>query len=166
MKNYMGEQLQIFFGSGETAVVIACATSCSVNVDADSIDVSCKDTGRFGATIPGKISWSITSDALFLIPASGDTRMSYDKLMDKMISGEAIDVSWATVSNFDTQNSANATADADGHVFNATTKQTSAGDLYSGKAVVTSLQLTADNGALSTYSVTLSGKGKISKTTA
>ena len=87
--------------------------------------------------------------------------------MDSLISGEALDVSWASVSNFAEANAASdQNSDEDGNVFTATRQQTSAKDLYSGKAVVTSLQLTADNGALSTYSVTLAGKGKITKTTA
>ena len=163
----LGEQLQVFFGSGDTMNVIAAATSCAINVNADTIDVSSKDSGRYGSSIAGKISWDITSDALFFITESGDTRYSYNKLMDSLISGEALDVSWATVSNFDTANAASDNnADEDGNVFHSGRKQTSAKDLYSGKAVVTSLQLTADNGSLSTYSVTFAGKGKITKTTA
>ena len=163
MTNYMGEELQIFFGSGSSATVIACATSCSVNVDADTIDVSCKDTGRYGASKPGKISWTISSDALFTIPANGDTRYGYTKLMDALISGEKVRVSWGTVSGFSTYNSASYQADEDGHVFNENNVQKNNDDLYWGYATVGSLQLTADNGALSTYSVTLNGVGKINK---
>lgn len=163
MTNYMGEELQIFFGSGSSATVIACATSCSVNVDADTIDVSCKDTGRYGASKPGKISWTISSDALFTIPASGDTRYGYTKLMDALISGEKVRVSWGSVKNYATYNDASYQADEDGHVFNESNVQQNNDDLYWGYATVGSLQLTADNGALSTYSVTLNGVGKINK---
>lgn len=165
-KAMLGEQLQVFFGSGSSLNVIAAATSCSINVNADTIDVSSKDSGRYGSNIAGKVSWDISSDALFTIPSSGDSRYGYSKLMDSLISGEPLDVSWASVSNFAEANAASdQNADEDGNVFTATRQQTSAKDLYSGKAVVTSLQLTADNGALSTYSVTLAGKGKITKTT-
>ena len=166
-KPFMGEQLQVFFGSGSTLEVIAASTSCSINVNADTIDVSSKDSGRYGSNIAGKISWDVSADALFTIPSSGDSRYGYTKLMDSLISGEALDISWASVSNFAEANAASdQSADEDGNVFTATRKQTSAKDLYSGKAVVTSLQLTADNGSLSTYSVTFAGKGKITKTTA
>ena len=60
MKNYMGEELQLWIGTGETAHTLACATSLSVNVNADTIDVSCKDTGKFGASIAGKINWDFS----------------------------------------------------------------------------------------------------------
>ena len=75
MKNIMGERLQLWIGSGETANTLACATSLSVNVNADSIDVSCKDTGKFGASIAGKISWDISTDCLFVTEdVSGGTK--------------------------------------------------------------------------------------------
>lgn len=165
-KAMLGEQLQVFFGSGNSLNVIAASTSCSINVNADTIDVSSKDSGRYGSSLAGKVTWDISSDALFFVSESGDTRYCYEKLMDSLISGEALDVSWASVSNFAEANAASdQNADEDGNVFTAARQQTSAKDLYSGKAVVTSLQLTADNGALSTYSVTLAGKGKITKTT-
>lgn len=166
-KPFMGEQLQVFFGSGNTLEVIAASTSCSININADTIDVSTKDSGRFGSSLAGKVTWDISADALFMVSDSGDTRYSYEKLLDSLISGEPLDVSWATVSNFDTANAASDNnSDEYGNVFTPSRKQTSAKDLYSGKAVVTSLQLTADNGSLSTYSVTFAGKGKITKTTA
>ena len=38
-KPFMGEQLQVFFGSGSTLEVIAASTSCSININADTIDV-------------------------------------------------------------------------------------------------------------------------------
>ena len=71
MKNYMGEELQLWIGSGATAHTLACATSLSVNVNADTIDVSCKDTGKFGASIAGKINWDLSTDCLFVTEGEG-----------------------------------------------------------------------------------------------
>ena len=162
MNNIMGERLQLWIGSGETAHTLACATSLSVNVNADSIDVSCKDTGRYGASIAGKISWDLSTDCLFVTEdVSGGTKSNYAELMDALISGEPLTATWATVKNFDTANAAG--GDDDGHVFNKTTKAENADDLYWGKVVVTSVSLTADNGSLSTYSVSMAGKGAINK---
>lgn len=48
MANILGEQIQLFL-SGKT---LACATSCSVNISSDDIDVSCKDSAGFNSTIP------------------------------------------------------------------------------------------------------------------
>lgn len=156
----MGEQLQLWIGSGNTAHTLACATNLTVNINADSIDVSCKDTGKFGASIAGKINWDISTDCLFAT-ASGNTS-NYNTLVDAMISGTPLTATWAIVENYDTANAGG--GDEDGHIFNDETKAYSANNLYSGKVVITSIALTADNGSLSTYSVQMQGKGAINKT--
>ena len=145
----MGEKIQVFL-SGET---LACATSCSVNLSSDEIDVSCKDTAGFASTIPGKLSWTITSNNLFV---TGD----YTKLVDAMINKTVLTVCFATVANFDSATE----ADADGHRV-PQGGWTSANDLYEGKCTVSSIELTADNGAVATYSVTLNGHGALTKHT-
>lgn len=165
MKNIMGERLQLFIGEGDNAKTLACATNLSVQVDADSIDVSCKDTGKFSASIAGKISWSVTTDCLFVIEdeegGTGGHKSNYSELMDALINGTPLTATWSTVANFDTANAAG--GDEDGHVFNKTKKAEDGKDLYYGKVVITSLSLTADNGSLSTYSVSMAGKGAINK---
>ena len=161
MKNLMGEQLNLWIGSGETATTLACATSLSVNVNADSIDVSCKDTGRYGATIAGKISWDISTDCLFVTEdASGGTKSNYAELMDALIAGTPLTATWSTVANYDEANTA---GDENGHIFSKTKKAEDGKDLYYGQVVLTSVSLTADNGSLSTYSVQMQGKGAINK---
>lgn len=162
MKNFMGEQLQLWIGSGSSAHTLACATSLSVNINADSIDVSCKDTGKFGASIAGKISWDLSTDCLFAAANESGGSSNYVELVDAMIAGTPLTATWAVVENYDTANASG--GDEDGHIFNATTKAKSANNLYSGKVVITSIALTADNGSLSTYSVSLQGKGAINKT--
>lgn len=159
--NYMGENLQLWAGSGTTAHTLACATSLSVNINADSIDTSCKDTGKFGSSKPGKISWDISTTCLYATSgASGQTNY-YADMVDAMIAGTPILVTWATVSNYETAQTAG--GDADGHIFNENTKALSANDLYWGYAVITSLELTADNGSLSEYSITMNGHGALNK---
>lgn len=161
MKNLMGEQLNLWIGSGETAHTLACATSLSINVNADSIDVSCKDTGRYGATIAGKISWDVSTDCLFVTEdASGGTKSNYAELMDALIAGTPLTATWSTVANYDEANTA---GDENGHIFSKTKKAEDGKDLYYGQVVLTSLSLTADNGSLSTYSVSMAGKGAINK---
>lgn len=161
MKNLMGEQLNLWIGSGETAHTLACATSLSINVNADSIDVSCKDTGRYGASIAGKISWDVSTDCLFVTEdASGGTKSNYAELMDALIAGTPLTATWSTVANYDEANTA---GDENGHIFSKTKKAEDGKDLYYGQVVLTSLSLTADNGSLSTYSVSMAGKGAINK---
>lgn len=164
MKNLMGEQLNLWIGSGETAHTLACATSLSINVNADSIDVSCKDTGKFGASIAGKISWDLSTDCLFVIEdAKGGTSghtSNYSELMDALIAGTPLTATWSTVANYDEANTA---GDENGHIFSKTKKAEDGKDLYWGQVVLTSVSLTADNGSLSTYSVQMQGKGAINK---
>lgn len=147
MANLMGENIQVFL-SGAT---LACATSCSVNISADEIDVSCKDSAGFNSTLPGRVSWTVSSDNLFVI---GD----YTKLVDAMLSKSVLDITFATVSNFDSQTE----PDADGHRV-PTGGWTSSDDLYHGKVTVSSIDLTADNGSVATYSVTFNGHGALAK---
>lgn len=165
MKNYMGEELQLWIGSGSTAHTLACATSLSVNTNADTIDVGCKDTGRFGASIAGKISWDISTDCLFVTEdVTGTTSghsSAYAELMDALIAGTPLLATWSTVANYQAANAAG--GDADGHVFNDKTKAEDAKDLYYGYVVLTSVSLTADNGSVATYSVSAQGKGAINR---
>ena len=147
MANLMGEQIQVFL-SGET---LACATSCSVQISSDEIDTSCKDCAGFNSTMPGRITWTVQSDNLFVI---GD----YTKLVDAMLNKEILDLTFATVANF----SAATEADADGHRV-PEGGWDSADNLYQGKVTISSIDLTADNGAVATYSVTFNGHGALTK---
>ena len=147
MANILGEQIQVFL-SGQT---LACATSCSVNLSADEIDTSCKDCAGFASSIPGRVSWTVNSDNLFVI---GD----YTKLVDAMLNKTILDLTFATVANFDSATE----PDADGHRV-PSGGWTSSNDLYHGKVTVSSIDLNADNGAVATYSVTFNGHGALAK---
>lgn len=147
MAAIMGEQIQVFL-SGQT---LACATSCKVNISADEIDVSCKDCAGFSNTIPNKINWTVSSDNLFVV---GD----YNKLVDAMINKTVLSLTFSSVANFDEATD----ADADGHRV-PTGGWTSANDMYYGNVIVSSIDLTADNGAVATYSVNFTGKGALTK---
>lgn len=149
MSNILGEQIQLFL-SGAT---LACATSCSVNISSDDIDVSCKDSAGFNSTIPGRITWTAQSDNLFVI---GD----YQKLVDAMLNKTVLTLAFSTVGNW-----ADRTApDSDGHVVPAG-GWTSANDGYTGQVTVSSIDLNADNGSVATYSVTFNGHGALAKQT-
>lgn len=149
MANIMGEQVQLFI-SGKT---LACATSCSVNISADDIDVSCKDSAGFNSTIPGRITWTAQSNNLFVID-------DYQKLVDAMLNKTVLTLAFSTVGNW-----ADRTApDADGHVV-PSGGWTSANNGYTGQVTVSSIDLSADNGSVATYSVTFNGHGALAKQT-
>lgn len=149
MANIMGEQIQLFL-SGKT---LACATSCSVNISADDIDVSCKDSAGFNSTIPGRITWTAQSDNLFIVT-------EFDKLVDAMLNKTVLTLAFSTVGNWNSKT----TPDAEGHVV-PTGGWTSAGDMYTGQVTISSIDLTADNGSVATYSVQFNGHGALAKST-
>lgn len=150
MATVLGEQIQLFV-SGKT---LACATSCKVNISADDIDVSCKDSAGFNSTIPGRITWNASSDNLFVID-------DYKKLVDAMLNKTVLTLVFSTVGNFNDKTA----PDADGHVV-PSSGWTTAYDMYEGKVTVSSIDLNADNGSVATYSVTFNGHGALSKQTA
>lgn len=157
MENLLGAQLQLFIGadaSGSTASAqtIACATDLTVSVDRDSIDVSCKDCGAFGANIGGTINWSISTSNLYTLDG-------YRSLMNYVLDGTPIMASWSSVKNYASAMAAG--GDEDGHIFNSTTKAETKQDLYKGWVTVTSIELNAANGDVASYTATFSGKGAI-----
>lgn len=149
MATIMGQDLQLFV-SGKT---LGCATSCSVEINSDDIDISCKDTGDWGATKRGKMSWTASSDDLMVVA-------DYSKLVDAMIAGTALDLVYSTVSN----KSAAQDPDEDGHI-TPTDGWKKNNDMYYGKATISSISLTAGNGEIATYTVNFNGVGKLTKST-
>ena len=147
MANILGEDIQVWV-SGEC---LACATSCSINISTDDIDVSCKDSYGFNSTIPGRITWTVSSDNMFVLT-------DYTKLVDAMLNKSVLTMTFGTLSN-----ASSATApDADGHRVPSGGWLTS-GDLYYGNVTVSSIDLSADNGSVATYSVTFNGHGALAK---
>ena len=141
-----GDKLLLYLTSGHT--VIAYATSCSVQVDSEEIDVSSKFSCRWHQALNGKANYSISVDALYCNAASG---VSFDDLLAMMVDGEAVD--W-----YMGQESAWTGSCED----NPHTLDTSA-PYYNGKAVVTSVSLEAGNNEMCTCSATLTGAGEIQK---
>ena len=147
MANILGEQIQLFL-SGKT---LACATSCSVNISSDDIDVSCKDSAGFNSSIPGRITWTASSDNLFVLD-------EFDKLVDAMLNKTVLTLAFATVGNWGSKTA----PDAEGHVV-PEGGWTSASDMYTGQVTISSIDLTADNGSVATYTVQFNGHGALSK---
>lgn len=147
MATIMGEQIQLFL-SGKT---LACATSCKVNISSDDIDVSCKDSAGFNSTIPGRISWTCSSDNLFVLT-------EFNKLVDAMLNKTVLTLAFSSVGNFGSKTA----PDAEGHVV-PSGGWTAANDMYTGQVTVSSIDLSADNGSVATYSVTFNGHGALAK---
>lgn len=125
--------------------VLAFAQSCSLEVAGETIDVSNKMSCRWVANLAGKNSYTVSADALYT-QATGVC--SFDTLMTKMMAGGEID--WAIGKAIEEDDCTTAT-------FALDTDKT----YYSGKAIITSLSLSAGNNEVASSSISLTGVGAI-----
>lgn len=140
-----GDDLMLFDEQGKS---LAFATSHQLSISADAVETSSKDGGVWGSNEVNKINWEITSENLY-------TDNAYDELFSKMIAREAIKVYFGTKKENDPEKTV---ADGD---YDAWTGAKG----YTGKVLITSLTANASTGENATFSVTLTGSGKINKVT-
>lgn len=141
-----GDSFLLYLTSGKT--VVAYATSCSLQVDSETIDTSSKFSCKWQSNMGGKASYSISADALYCSNADG---ISFDKLLEYMVQGEQIE--WYMGEEADHDGS----CETNPHTLDTTKTY------YNGKAVVTSVSLEAGNNEIATCSITLTGAGEIQK---
>jgi predicted secreted protein len=136
----LGEEMYLYVTSANTPV--AFATSCSVQIDGETIDTSNKMSGRWNSNLAGKNGYTISADALY----TQETGLySFDSLMEKMIAGGKLE--WVIGKATDYKN---------GNYELDTTKP-----YYSGTGFVTSLSLNAGNNEVASSSITITGSGAI-----
>lgn len=85
-----GDELMLFKGSKS----IGYATAHTLTINGNTIDISSKDHGFWGASEIGNITWEITSENLF-------TDKYYSELFDAMINKTAITVAFGFASDWD-----------------------------------------------------------------
>lgn len=141
-----GDNLLLYLTSGKT--VVAYATSCSLQVDAETIDTSSKFSCKWQSNMGGRNSYSISADALYCNNASG---ISFDKLLEMMVSGEQVEWYIGEEAEF------SGSCESNPHTLDT------AKTYYNGKAVVTSCSLEAGNNEIATCSITMTGAGEIQK---
>lgn len=85
-----GDELMLF--NNEKS--IAYATSHTLTINGNTIDISSKDHGFWGASEMGNITWEITSENLF-------TESYYEQLFDAMITKTPLTVAFGFASDWD-----------------------------------------------------------------
>lgn len=85
-----GDELMLFTGENS----IAYATSHTLTITGNTIDISSKDHGYWGASEVGNVTWEITSENLY-------TDKYYDTLFDSMINKTPITVAFGFASDWD-----------------------------------------------------------------
>ena len=146
-----GSDLMLFIGGKS----VAAATNHTLSISAETADTSHKDiVGTWKTSTVKTLSWEITTENLFTLDGTGK---AYDDLFTAMVGKTELTVV------FGSKTSASAVPQ-DGWV-PAVAGPTGTID-YTGKAIITSLQLNAPNGDNATYTATLTGVGELTKVTA
>jgi TP901-1 family phage major tail protein len=131
-----------------SAQTIAYSSSCSLQIDADTIDVTSKLSCRWNELVQGNASYTISADALYCLKSAAAANDTYtvDDLFEAMVEGK--NVGWYMAQ--DTSVTCGTVAGPD------LTKP-----YYHGEAAITSLSITAGNNEICSSSITLTGSGKI-----
>ena len=114
---------------------VACAKECTLNIDQDLPDASCKDDAGWNAHINGQKGWSVDVTALLDFAAT----VGIADLGTALIAGTSVVVLITTGVSNDTQ--------------------------WTGTADISNLTFTASNGAAVEYSGSMQGTGALTQST-
>lgn len=137
----LGKDVMLFINGK----AIALSTSCKLSLSTETIDTQSKDSGIWTEKDIKKLSWSMSSENLF----SADENVNgYDVLFDLMLKRKPVEVKFGIAGN----------ADADEVPANGWTLPAAP---YSGKVLITSLELNAPDGDKATFSANFEGTGPL-----
>lgn len=136
----LGTELMLF----KSGKALAAATNCKLTLNANTLETSSKDSGKWTSNQAAKLSWTCSSDNLFTIE-------DYADLMDACIMREEVEVQFSTVQNPDSENGV--PVDGWQPVANG----------YKGMAIITSVDMNAPDGDNATYTVSMTGSGALNK---
>ena len=146
-KKLRGRDFMVFVGGK----AVTMATSHSLNLTAQTDDTSSKDDGLASNPEVISTSWEAQTDAL--IPADEAPGDTFDELFDLFVAGDPVAVILGVPANH-----------SDGEVPQAGwTVPGNTQVYYSGNAIISSLSRNDPNGQNATMSMTLTGKGVLTK---
>ena len=140
-----GDALMLFMGGN----ALAYARNNTLTITGNTIDISSKDHGYWGASEVGNLTWEVQTENLY-------TEDNYDDLYDAMVAKTPVDIVFAQANNYN-ENGLKAV----GGSVDSWTASTTSG--RKGKAVITSLTINANTGENATYSATFTGSGPLTK---
>lgn len=141
-----GQELMLF----QDGKSIAFATSHTLSITGNTTDISSKDHGFFTASALTSVTWEISAENLY-------TDAAFDKYFNAMVNTRK---SVQVVFGHYAEDASLAIAGIANTATDSWTQPTS-GCYYKGDAYITSLSANAANGDNATFSVTLSGIGKL-----
>ena len=150
MSKVKGGDMMLFVGSGNNTKSIAYATNHTLEINAETQDVSNKDEGGgdWATNEVNLLSWTASSDNLYSTDGSGQ---NFGDLFDLMIAKTPI------TAIFSKKTGTSTTVPAAGWSPSV--------PKYTGQVVITSLSLNAPNGEYATYTATFTGIGALTKAT-
>lgn len=137
---------QLFVFVGE--LPIAFASTATLEVTTEEVDISNKMMGDWAGSLPGKKSYTVSSES-FVTRKEGE--MSFDTLMEKQIAGETLNFYFGDAKAED--------ADNFGGTFQTDTTQVN----YTGEVMITSLSVTSEAGSIAKCSASFKGIGGLKK---
>ncbi|WP_042372737.1 phage tail protein [Bacteroides neonati] len=135
---------ELFLFIGESP--IAFASSCGLDISTEEIDISNKMCGDWAAALPGKKSYTLSSESL-LTRLTG--AVSFDTLLAKQVAGETLEFFFGAAKVTEPTNV--------GGKFALDTAQVN----YKGTVMITSLSLKSDNGQIASCSASFKGIGAL-----
>lgn len=150
-----GKDLMVFVGGKS----IALATNHTLEITANTTDTTTKDTGgRWTDSEVSTMGWTVSSENLVSL-AGTDGKTTID-IMDLALAGEKVEVIFSLANPL--------SSSVDGGVVptGGFVPTSTAGDVkYSGYAIITSVNINAQNGEKASYNTTFTGVGALTKTT-
>lgn len=155
MAKVKGGDLMLFVGTQGAEKSIAYATSHTLDISAELKDASNKDEGGgdWSTQEVGLLSWTASTENLYTTSGKGN---QFATLFDSMIAKTPISAVFTLKKESGTE------------APNAGWQSAAAGaqsPKYSGKVIINSLNVTAQNGEYATMSATFTGVGALTKTT-
>lgn len=150
-----GNDLMLFDAEGKS---LAFATSHSLNMDVEMNEINDKDAGAFGTQMPGKVTWSISSDNIY-------STEQYDTLSDILLNKTKVKVYFGLKSGYE----GSASFDPNAVVNDGTTDGNWTPDSTSyvsyGYCYLNSLAVNAASGDRATFTANFTGVGPIQRAT-
>ena len=123
---------------------LAFATTATLEVTTEEIDISNKMMGDWSGSLPGRKSYTISSEALITYK---EDALSYGTLLDKQINSQTLSFQFGEGKAEDADN------------FGGTFELDTTKDNFSGEVMITSLSLTSEQGNIARVTISLRGIG-------
>ena len=127
---------------------LAFATTATLEITTEEVDISNKMMGGWAGSLPGKKSYTVSSEALI---TRKEGALSYDTLLKAQIDGKVLDFFFGEA----------AVADQDNNGGTFTPDKTKKN--YTGRIMITSQSLTSEAGQIAKLSVSFKGIGALER---